>query len=181
MRGAARPRRSGGLPELLCSPRKRKVLMPTISDDDEVIVALTQARAGRATVADLMQHTGLSETTVRRRLKTLQETGLVVVEDGAWRLFNPEADAPKPPPPKTGRAARRDSTYEPTSRRREDVAARDEQAYEVIAGERGIRVEDVAARLGVEKSLAYGSIWRLSHAQPPRIVKITGHLWIVAT
>lgn len=117
-----------------------------------------------------------SETTIRKAVNELAAGGFIRRVQHAttqWEAVSkheqesdmPEkaAGATKKATPKKKAAPAKAAAGRPRSA---DAAARDEKTLAAVkaSGKTGITVDDVAKKLGVERGLAYVSVWRLAKA-----------------
>lgn len=133
----------------------------------------TAAGSGQS-VKNLVMLTEKSETTVRKAVKELEAEGFIEVAFVSHRVpFYRAADKNAPEPPKGGdNMATKTKAKAATPERRgpgrpkdPEVQARDEKALKlIVAKPDGLSVGDLAEKLGVSKSLAYISVWRLRTA-----------------
>lgn len=99
---------------------------------------------GPSTVKELKLALGGSDSTIRKHLKALADSGAVSADDGKYALANGKA---------TGKA-------KGPSRSHEQAEARDDAVLAIIKKAQSTTAE-VAKQAGISESLAYVSIWRL--------------------
>jgi len=101
-----------------------------------------------ATLEQLVDGTGKSETTIRKAVGELKDEGKLKKEDGQYIATN------KPP-------SVRDIAHE-----------RDAAVIDLLtANPTGLSKIDMAEKLGVTERLVYTSIWRLTRREVPAIAK----------
>lgn len=105
---------------------------------------------GAKTVAQLVEATGKSESTIRKTLKTLVEAG-AITKTGTEYAIAPTPDTVEGE--KRGRGRPKDPF----------VQARDEEVFDILkkAGDEGKTVAEIAEVLEVKNTVAYLSVWRL--------------------
>lgn len=134
--------------------------------DDTTNVILEAARGEPKTVAQLVEVTGLGETTIRNTTKELEEAGRLEKLSA-----NGRAVAFGVPATDTSEETQDTPKAEPGEmNRREAAAARDEQIFKAVAEEDGITRRDLAEKVDIKDSLVSMTLWRLCKAE--RVEKV---------
>lgn len=118
-----------------------------------------QLTGGGKTVAQLVEATGKSESSVRKTLKSLVEAGAVTKTGTEYSIAaTPDTVEGE----KRGRGRPKDPF----------VTARDEQVFDLVkaAGKEGLTVAAIAEKIEVKDTVAYLSVWRLRQAK--RVEKV---------
>lgn len=126
---------------------------------DKVLDTLREVGTAGIEVGDLPDKAGVSKTSVTKALNALDEQKLIRRKGD--RVF-----------PVLRRGHRLIRTEE-----------RDIQVMELVteAGDRGVTLTEVADQVGISHSLAYQSVWRLSHAERVKRTGVTRTTrWVAA-